>query len=542
MNVDAVKEQDGRHLARLERRAAELALVTELLLTLGRSLDSVQIRREVLNVAFALTGATRVRLAVRSKDAWDCTTLARGQEEAAEWHPSALGQMVLDRGEAAALRSDDAGADLSSYLGLPVIHDKAILGVLEVEELPVPDRLDDYAYTLSLVASAASLALANARLLEDVQHAGEVLASERERLAVTLRSIGDGVIATDSEGKVSLLNRVAENLTGWSQEEAFGKAFEEVFQIINENTREPCDNPVARVLEAGTIIGLANHTALISRDGTERSIADSAAPIRDGNEEIIGTVIVFRDITLQKQTEAARRRAEEETEQLRRDFLGVISHELRTPLTVIKMATGRALRIKGKSAGLEKNELLRMIDEYADRLNELVDNLLDVTRIEGSSLTVDPVPIDLREIIKEACITFGQTDQTHEIRTDLPDSRLVVLADPRRVRQVLANLLSNASKFSPEKTIVTVWTENLGKEIATHIQDKGLGIAVDRVPDLFRKFSRVHDTGAHKIAGTGLGLAICKGIVDAHGGRIWASSAGQGLGSTFTFTLPKTPR
>lgn len=139
--------------------------------------------------------------------------------------------------------------------------------------------------------------------ITELKEAEEDLANEKERLAVTLRSIGDGVIATDNNGKIVLINEVAERLTAWREEEAKNKPLGEVFHIINEKTGKVCENPVAKVLETGEVIGLANHTALIAKDGQEYSIADSAAPIYDENKNVIGVVLVFRDVTEQKQIE-----------------------------------------------------------------------------------------------------------------------------------------------------------------------------------------------------------------------------------------------
>lgn len=160
-----------------------------------------------------------------------------------------------------------------------------------------------------IFGSQVAISLENARLFDKRLKAEEALDTERERLAVTLSSIGDGVVATDTEARVVMLNPVAENLTGWASEEAAGRPLLEVFNIINEETRQPAENPVFRSLRAGFIVGLANHTALIAKDGTETSIADSCAPIRDKDGKVLGTVLVFRDVTDE-------RRAEEEREQL----------------------------------------------------------------------------------------------------------------------------------------------------------------------------------------------------------------------------------
>lgn len=169
----------------------------------------------------------------------------------------------------------------------------------------------------SIFASQTAIALENARLFSERIQAEYDLTTERERLAVTLESIGDGVIATDTEQKIILINQVAQNLTGWTRKEASGKTLAEVFNIISEETRQPAENPVDKALRTGSIIGLANHTALIAKDGTEISIADSCAPIRDRHGKVIGAVLVFRDVTEEKN-------AEEKLKESERRFRGLL--------------------------------------------------------------------------------------------------------------------------------------------------------------------------------------------------------------------------
>ncbi|MBI4300549.1 MAG: PAS domain S-box protein [Chloroflexi bacterium] len=986
-------------LARLEQQNTDLALVADLLLTLARTLDLAAIRHDILQVVFALTGANHVRLAYQALgDRWEASTLARGHEQSEEWTPSAMAQSLLKEGKPIVI-SKGQEPGLNAYIGLPLLHENVLIGMLEVEDLPVPDRMDDYLHTLSLVAGAASLALENARLHQNIRQANErfrlaaaavhsgiyewdiptdqvfwtegitelfgypreevkptmdwwfnhvhpedsngvrqqvaaavaggsdlvaeyrvitkdnryltvwnrgrvvtgsdgnvvrmvgsvediterklaeeALAVERERLAVTLRSIGDGMIATDTEGRVVLMNCVAEALTGWTQEEAAGKPLNQVFRIINERTRQPSENPARKVLETGTIAGLANHTALIARDGTETSIADSAAPIRDAQGNILGIVLVFRDITRENQAQAERerllaeverrateldelnkeletfaealgkaneelrvevqertraeerlresleelnqrqaevaallegsqavlryphfedsarsilascksiikanvgmvalltldgsefdemfvspedlpcgtvrrlpmvdrgpqlearrsgkasfendvantewvralpqghlplenvlftplviegrslgllglankpggfsdndaylamafgeiaaialnnsrtlealteseegfrllterardavfryrlspvrkleyvspaftaltgytldaldaapdlqtrlvhpedqalaetiiqspelfikpvalrwirkdgaviwveevisplyeeggnilaiectarditdrRRAEEELERLRNEFLGMVTHELRTPLTAIKGAASTGTESSVSLA--EARDLFQIVNGQADRLRELVNNLLDMTRIEAGVLTVTPEAMDIRPVLEEARATFmragGRNDVLLEMTKDLPR----VNADRNRILQVLMNLLNNAASSSMATEPIQVGLECDGFELTVHVRDRGRGIPRGRIGDLFKKFSQVHDD--RLTLGTGLGLAICKGLVESHGGRIWAQSEGERKGSTFSFTLP----
>lgn len=196
---------------------------------------------------------------------------------------------------------------LRSVLCLPVVKQARLVGVLYLENRLAPAIFTPTGtQTTELLAAQAAIALENARLVEEMKRAEEALVRERENLAVTLHSIGDGVIATDTTSRVVMVNRVVEELTGWSQAEASGKPLAEVFRIVNEQTGMPTEDPVRTVLESGVVVGLANHTALLSRDGRRLAIADSAAPIRGQGGEILGVVLVFRDVTEARKAELER--------------------------------------------------------------------------------------------------------------------------------------------------------------------------------------------------------------------------------------------
>ena len=196
---------------------------------------------------------------------------------------------------------------LRSVLCLPVISQTRLVGVLYLENRLAPGVFTTTATQMTeLLTAQAAISLENARLVDEMKRGEEELAREREHLAVTLHSIGDAVIATDTASRVVMLNRVAEETTGWSQAEAAGRALAEVFPIFNENTGEAAEDPVRRVLRSGAVVGLANHTALMSRDGRRIAIADSAAPIRGQSGEVLGVVLVFRDVTEARQAEQER--------------------------------------------------------------------------------------------------------------------------------------------------------------------------------------------------------------------------------------------
>ena len=228
--------------------------------------------------------------------------------------------------------------------------------------------------------------------------------------------------------------------------------------------------------------------------------------------------------------------AVEELERLRAEFLAMVSHELRAPLTSIK---GSASTVLGSSADLDPlvvRQFFRIIEDQADHMHDLVSDLLDVASIETGTLTVSPEPAEVAVLVDRARIAFisagGRDNLTMDIEPDLP----LVMVDRRRIVQVLRNLLSNAARYSSDSSVIRVTAVRDGVHVAVSVADEGRGISAESLPHLFRKFSRVQSE--EQGGDTGLGLAICKGIVEAHGGRIWAESDGPGLGARLTFTLP----
>jgi PAS domain S-box-containing protein len=373
--------------------------------------------------------------------------------------------------------------------------------------------------------------------------AEEALRRSEESLSATLYSIGDGVIATDEQGRVTRLNPVAEALTGWQQAEAVGRPIESVFHIVNEQTRVPADNPVGRVLSEGTVVGLANHTALIARDGIERPIADSGSPIRDGSGAVLGAVLVFRDVTEERRAEEEYQRARRAEEAVReRDvFLSVAAHELRTPLTALKLKLQGLEQLVYKL--LPPETLSKVTPRFHDairqtrRLAELVERLLDVSRIATVRLVLDIEDADLRTIIDHVV-----RDVTEEAAAARSEVRVSVTGDGRgrwdrrRMEQVVLNLVSNAVKYGNGQPIeITLGGD--ADTVTLAVVDRGIGIAREDLQRIFAPFERA--APVEHFAGLGLGLYITKGIVEAHGGTIAATSE-PGQGTTLEVRLPRT--
>ena len=266
--------------------------------------------------------------------------------------------------------------------------------------------------------------------------------------------------------------------------------------------------------------------------GRSLTVLVNTSLLRMQGDEVKSVVVTLQDLSWM-----------EELEKLRAEFLGMVSHELRSPLTSIQGSASNLRESLNTFSPDEMIQFIRIIEMQAARMRDLIRELLDVARIETGSLSVTPEPYDAARLIDEAKNTFlsggGRDNLSIDLETDLP----LVMADKWRTVQVLDNLLSNAAKYSPEPSVIRVSAARDDGRVAFSVADDGRGISADRIPYLFRKFARIHgEEGERKISGTGLGLAICKGIVEAHGGRIWAESAGLGLGTRFTFTLPVADR
>ncbi|MDZ4720776.1 MAG: CHASE3 domain-containing protein [Roseiflexaceae bacterium] len=497
------------------------------------------------------------------------------------------------------------------------------------------------------------------------------LQASEERWRITLASLGDAVIATDPQGRVAFLNEMAETLTGWPAVDAIGQDIETVFPIINEYTRQTVENPVVRTLREGRIVGLANHTLLIARDGSEYPIDDSSAPIRDSNQMIIGAVLVFRNIRETKQAEdalrqseerlrlalrgspitvyaqdtdlrytwlynpapgydandaigkfdtdiaapedaarlialkqqvlqtanglheevrvrgmagelyfdmtieplrdasgavigvtgaahdiTAHKQAEEERKQLlireqaaraeaqeavrmRDMFFSVASHELKTPLTSLQGNIHLIQRRIARDGILTERDqrAFAVVGAQAQRLNRMIDALLDVTRLETGQLSLASTTLDLRVLVYQAVSEIEPNLTNHTIIYTAPEQALMIMGDALRLEQVLQNLIQNAVKYSPNGGLVNVSVRQEDAYACVDVVDQGIGIPQASQAHLFTRFYRASNVDTQEIRGLGIGLYVVKEIVTLHGGTIMVTSQ-EGVGSTFTLRLP----
>jgi PAS domain S-box-containing protein len=388
--------------------------------------------------------------------------------------------------------------------------------------------------SLSIIAVWALALILVLTLVAVSQRDNERLRLSEERLATTLRSIGDAVIATDGLGNVRTLNAIAEELTGWSTELAQRVPLEQVFRIVNENTRATVESPVDRALREGKIVGLANHTLLISRDGTETPIEDSAAPIRDSSGRIDGVVLVFRDASLERSVELALRDADRKKD----EFIAVLAHELRNPLAPILQAAQLLQMSETTPEQLRWGH--QVIDRQAKTMGRLLDDLLDVSRITRGTLEVRKSPVALASLIDGAVeITRPTIDaRDHTLELVLPPEPMEVDADQVRMTQVIANLLMNAAKYTDVGGRIRLSATCEANELTISVADNGIGVSADALPRLFDMFVQVEEARDRHEGGLGIGLALAKRLVELHLGTIEVRSAGVGCGSEFIVAMP----
>ena len=246
----------------------------------------------------------------------------------------------------------------------------------------------------------------------------EALKRQKEWLQVTLKSIGDAVIATDARGNVVFMNPMAEKYLGWMEEEVVGRPLTDVFHILNEHTRQRVDNPVEEVIRRGRVVGLANHTVLIDRNGGERPIEDSAAPIKDGEGALLGVILVFHDVTVQRHAERELRDADRRKD----EFLATLAHELRNPLAPIRNSLEVLKRLDSSGTEAVKN-IHATMDRQLGLMVRLIDDLLDVSRISRGKLELRRQRTELQSILRQSLETCRPLSDVagHLIDVSLPE-------------------------------------------------------------------------------------------------------------------------
>ena len=538
----AGSEEEGRlNRAREPRQESEtLRVLSAATLRVNASLDLTTVLQEVVDSARALTSSrygvvTTVDEAGQVEDFVSSGFTPEEHLQLAAW-PDGPRLFEHFRDLDAPLRLADLPAFVRSLgFSYEVISSKTFQGTpmryrsehvgnfFLVEKEGAPEFTDEDEEVLVLFAAQAATAIANAR----THRAAERARADLEALVETT-PVGVAVFNARTGHPVSF-NREARRIVEGLH--TAGCPPMELLQVITcrfaDGRESALDQlPFAQVL--GSVETMrAEEIVLTVPDGRSVTTLMNATPIRSEGGEVVSVVVTLQDLA-----------PLQELERLRAEFLGMVSHELRAPLTSIKGAAATLLESAAELESAERHEFFRIIHDQAEHMRGLTSDLLDAGRIKAGMLSVKPESSEVADLVDRARSTFLSGGGRHAVLIDLPPDLPAVTADRRRIVQVLNNLLSNAARYSPEASPIRVAAVSDGVQVAVSVSDEGRGVAPDELPHLFRRYAGGAARGDQRTnGGAGLGLVICKGLVEAHGGRIKAESGGIGQGSRFTFTV-----
>ena len=537
--MGALKDAD-RLAAENETLGGRLSRMTDAILRISEDLDLDAVLQEAADSARLLTGARFAALTTHDKSGKPQDVLISGltnekTERILSYHLGVAIFGYLSR-QREPLRTGDfiAHIEAAGFPDFPVkigaflstqirVRDRHVGSIYIGEKESGGEFTPEDVETLKMFAAQAAMAITNARRYGEEQRA-------KADLEALLNTSPVGVLVLDARSRrVVRINHEACRIIGLQSAEEKGSAGDlgmVEFRRMDGTVMQPDEVPIERALRTGETV-YAEELVIVRPSGDQVPTLINTTPIRSDDDQLVAVVATVQDIT-----------PLEELERLRNDFLGMVSHELRTPLTSIK---GSAATVLGAASPLDPAEIrqfFRIIEEQADHMRDLINNLLDLSRIQAGTLSVVAEPTDVADVIDRARNAFLSGGYRNSIEVEVIQGLPRVAADGKRIVQVLHNLFSNASTYSREWSPIRVTARLHDAHVVISVNDEGKGIASQHLPRLFTKFARI-DTGEDaRLSGHGLGLAICKGIVEAHGGRIWAESDGEGSGTKFTFTIP----
>lgn len=402
-----------------------------------------------------------------------------------------------------------------AVIAVPAFSRDKLVGILFLGEKlsGEPYSPDDLELLLNM-ASEAGIAIENAKLYRDITQT-------RDYLSNLIQKSGDAIVTLDPKGSVLTLNEGAKNIFGYEEAEAVGRR---PFGISDNVFQELLD----RLLRGETILNM--ETSAQHKNGTKIPLLLTASPIRDPDGEITGIFVIMKDITEIKKVE-----------QLKDEFLSVVSHELRTPLTPIKgylafLLSGQLGKVEPK-----QREALEIITNQSNHLQDLLDSVIDLSRIEaGKPPELEREPVFIPSVIEESLSAFKPAYDAKGIKLTAvyQAEPVTIMGDRKKLLRLTANLLENGLKFTPSGGAVDITVSKEEQSVKFVIADTGIGLEAKNLRKIFERFSQVDSSYTRRAGGLGVGLSIAKEIIEAHGGKIWAESAGLGRGARFSFTLP----
>jgi PAS domain S-box-containing protein len=411
-----------------------------------------------------------------------------------------------------------ASMGLLTGVGLPMNVKGETVGVIFIFRSYRGQFSADDRKLLSAFASQAAIAVHNAMLFTEI-------AKQHHHLDAILESAADGIFILDPSYRFIRFNRACSSLMGYEADSVIGKQHNEVIRWLNREPGMSLDDAEANGWPLSAQATLYVEGDLITKVGGAVSVGITYAPAFDETEELISIVATVRDITKFR-----------EAEELKSTFISIISHELRTPVALIKGYVGTLRREDARWDSTVVKDSLAVIEEEADHLTGLIDDLLDASRLQAGALKLNRSQIALDHLAQQMADRFTTQSDRHEFKIDFPSGFPLVFADEVRLIQVMGNLLSNAVKYSVDGGKVTISGTAKRNEIIICVQDEGPGIAVEDVPRIFNLFYRSNET-SRKIKGAGLGLFLAKAVIEAHEGRIWVDDRVKD-GARICFSLP----
>ena len=423
------------------------------------------------------------------------------------------------------------GMPLGQVVGLGLLFENELLGIIYLFR-------SEHAFTpldgqfLQGFANQAAIAVRNARLYQQRE-------TERSRLATVIENSADGIMILDANRRVVIINQALAAMLAIDPQHAIGLPCEDVMQLDNVIGSDLCDRDMR--LNELPEESLHCEGDLGRPGGNHINVAVTYTPLYDTRQNLVNIIVNVHDIT--------RFREEEE---MKSTFTSIISHELKTPVALIKGYAQTLARPDATWDAETARQGLSIIEEEADRLESLINNLLDVSRIQASGLRLDISYVDIQKLTTKVAEAYRTQTDEHTIEVDFPQPLPPVWGDEERLRQVFTNLVNNAIKYSPNGGSIRIggWLEqtessdshsedskSTRKRVVLYIADQGIGIPQAELSNIFDQFYRIDSSLRRSTAGAGLGLFLCKAIVDAHGGQIWVRSE-TNVGTTFFVALP----
>ena len=415
--------------------------------------------------------------------------------------------------------TDSASMGLLSSVGLPLLSRDEAIGVIFVFRSYLGRFSAQDRSLLQAFAAQAAIAVHNARLYTEI-------VQQKAHLDAVVDSAADGIFILDQRLAFIRFNRACSRMTGRDEEEVIDRPHDAVIRFTDPKPRPQLDEAVMAGWPADAQDSLYVEGRLERENGDPISVGITYAPVVSDAGELLSIVASVRDITRFK-----------EAEELKSTFVSVISHELRTPVTLIKGYVGTLRREDATWDPHVVREGLQVIEEEADHLAQLIDDLLDASRLQAGALDLGIGEVALDELVRRQAARFEVQSQPQSIVVDLGQRLPMVPADEARITQVLNNLISNAVKFSKGNGPITISGGATDSDVIICVKDEGPGISADDARHVFDRFYRARDT-ASSTKGTGLGLYLAKAVVEAHGGRIWVDEAVQS-GARICFSLPR---